>query len=133
MRLYLAGPMSGIPQFNFPAFQQATRVLRGEGFEVVAPHEEDPEDVQKIAWDSPDGDPSFLPTHDGPLATTLRNVHGVHRCHGVALLDGWQKSSGARHEIATADRFHLPVAPWQLWSFAGPDAAEMMFGVSDDS
>ena len=119
MKLYLAGAMTGIPQFNFPAFDQWAARLREAGYSVVSPHEVDPEHVQAIAWSSPDGDPAALPADDGPLPTALRNVAGVGECDGVALIDGWHKSSGTIHEIATANRFRLPVAPVAMWVHIG--------------
>lgn len=123
MILYLAGPMTGIPQFNFPTFERLAAALRAAGFTVISPHEADPDDVQAIAWASPDGDPSCLPAHDGPVATALRNVAGLGECDGVALIDGWHKSTGTQHEIATAHRFKLPVAPVGMWLALGHDAA----------
>lgn len=37
--LYLAGPMTGLPQLNFPAFREAARRLRRDGYAVVSPAE----------------------------------------------------------------------------------------------
>lgn len=36
-RVYLAGPMTGIADYNFPAFNAAAARLRAEGFDVVNP------------------------------------------------------------------------------------------------
>ena len=36
-RIYVAGPMSGLPAFNFPAFHEAAADLRACGFDVVNP------------------------------------------------------------------------------------------------
>ncbi|KKL43628.1 hypothetical protein LCGC14_2366920, partial [marine sediment metagenome] len=32
LKYYLAGPMSGYPQFNIPLFDQVTAVLRADGY-----------------------------------------------------------------------------------------------------
>ena len=38
-RVYIAGPMSGLPEFNYPAFHAAAEKLRGMGFHVENPAE----------------------------------------------------------------------------------------------
>ena len=35
-RIYIAGPMSGLPEFNHPAFHAAAAQLRGAGYIVTA-------------------------------------------------------------------------------------------------
>jgi hypothetical protein len=131
MKLYLAGPMTGYPQFNFPAFDQWARALRYHGFDVTSPAEEDPIEVQAIARASVTGNPAELPKFDGPLPTALRNVSNVFDCDGVALMPGWERSSGSAHEIATAARFGLPVAPVQLWLAATDFQASEALALTD--
>lgn len=113
--LYLAGPMTGIQGFNFIEFDAWAAYLRSRGFGVISPHEEDPPEVAAAARASLTGNISDLPESGDPVGTALRNVESIGRCQGVALLDDWYKSSGTRHEIETAHRLKLPVAPVWLW------------------
>jgi nucleoside 2-deoxyribosyltransferase len=123
MRLYLAGTMTGIPQFNFPLFEYWSGRLRNAGFDVLSPHNSDDPDVQKAAWASEAGDPSDLPPAKGgsdKKLTILKNTEDILGCDGIALIENWQRSSGAVHEIAIATRLGIPVAPVEMWYFCGP-------------
>lgn len=84
MKLYLAGPMSGIPELNFPHFHAVTALLRRQSHEVINPAEVNSDPAAK--WeDCMRADIAVLVT-----------------CEGVALLAGWEKSRGAtlEHHIA---------------------------------
>lgn len=98
---YLAGPMTGIPQFNFPAFEYATKQLREHGFTVVSPHEQDTPEVQKAAWASPDGKLDAAGkvadlTWGQILAKDVELV--ADKIGGIIFLDGWWHSRGAKLE-----------------------------------
>jgi Domain of unknown function (DUF4406) len=95
--------MSDIPGYNFPAFEEATAQLRGMGYEVISPAEEDQKRnpvAYEIARKSPDG--KWNPTDTGGLtwAQILSKdvVIVADKVDGVVLLPGWEKSSGARLE-----------------------------------
>jgi len=117
MRVYIAGPMSGIPQFNFPAFKAAARALRAIGYDVICPAETDPPDVQALAIASTDGrygadgklgseswgdmlarDVKMLA--DGVARTANHDDSVVVRepIEGIVFLSGWENSRGARLE-----------------------------------
>lgn len=97
-KLYLAGPMSGIPQFNFPAFREAAKALRELGHDVISPAELDEQtQVAAEAEASPDGDTSKLSETWGDLLS--RDVKIVaDEVQGVAFLPNWHKSRGAKLE-----------------------------------
>lgn len=102
MKIYIAGPMTGLPQFNFPAFHSVSAHLRTSGYEVISPAETDPPDVQAAAMSSPDG------TYDGGgkvgsetwgdmLARDVKMLADGGITHIVFLPD-WTRSRGARLE-----------------------------------
>src|ERR1035437_975975 len=104
MKLYLAGPMRGIPQFNFPAFHAAEAVLQAQGHEVFSPARADERrHGAEFSLQSPDGDI----TKAAEAGFSLRAALGEdldwiwEHAEGVAFLPGWEKSTGAKAEWAT--------------------------------
>lgn len=91
-RLYLAGPMTGIPERNFPAFHEAAARLRSAGFEVVNPAELNA-DHQAFGW----------------LVCMRRDIKALVDCDGVATLPGWRNSRGASVEVGLASSLDMPV------------------------
>jgi nucleoside 2-deoxyribosyltransferase len=96
-RVYVAGAMTGLPEFNFPAFHRAAKLLRDMGFPVENPAE-NPEPA--------------APTWENYLRTALRQML---TCDAVVLLPGWESSKGANLERDVALRLSMPV--WTLADF----------------
>lgn len=101
MKVYIAGPMTGYRDYNFPAFDVAAKRLRDCGYAVVNPADLDRER-------------GFDPSLDEADAAFLRNalqrdLSAICDCDGVAVLDGWQQSLGACIEVALAVRLGLRV------------------------
>lgn len=105
-RLYTAGPMTGIPKFNFPAFLAAAEHLRSLGYEIFSPAEMDLKDVGVSALSSTDGKLSTEgKTSDGYtfgdfLARDVKII--ADKVDGVVCLTGWENSKGARLEVFVA-------------------------------
>lgn len=117
MRIYLAGKMRGMKEFNFPAFRAAARDLRAEGHEVSSPAERDIErhfgvDISK-GNDTGDEDKAAR-EHGFSLRTALGEDLAwiCQHAEGLALLPGWRGSMGARAERAVALALGLKV--WEL-------------------
>lgn len=105
MRIYLAGPMTGIPQFNIPAFDRAAARLRGFGYHVINPAEEDTPAVRAAGLASIDGklDEHGMigsKTWGDLLARDVKIV--ADDIDAVVLLPGWMHSRGARLEAFVA-------------------------------
>jgi hypothetical protein len=82
MKIYIAGPMTGIPDFNRLSFNEAARLLSEKGHIVL--------------------NPAVLPDgmkHEEYMTICLAMVEV---CDMVALLPGWEKSKGACMEIIRA-------------------------------
>jgi hypothetical protein len=85
-KIYIAGPMTGYPLHNFPAFNAAMRVLTSQGHHVISP-----------------ADLDDLFGHDDNIdATIRRDFEAVMNVNAVYMLKGWEKSTGARAEHALA-------------------------------
>ncbi len=100
-RAYVAGPMSNIPQHNFPAFDTAAELLRDRGVDVVSPAELDDPEIREEAMRSLDG--SMVgrgETWGDFLCRDLKIV--IDSVDMVYVLPGWSKSRGARLETFAA-------------------------------
>lgn len=84
-RVYIAGPMSGWPELNYPAFHAMAAQLRAAGHHVENPAENHPPHCQ--SW------LGYMRLAVAQLAT----------CDAVIMLPGWRQSRGAivEHQLAT--------------------------------
>jgi hypothetical protein len=92
MKVYLSGPMTGLPDFNYPAFNAAAAELRSLGFEVDNPAE-----------------------HFGGDQTLERKVYmrgdieALLKVDAVVTLPGHHKSQGSQLELAIARALELHI------------------------
>ena len=113
--VYLAGPMRGIPHFNFPAFFEAESALRAGGAAVRPLLVMNPArmDIQvPLDW---------VKDFEKGVA---RDLEAVRAADGIALMQGWQDSVGAKAELAVArwlKKFVIFQAPDLTWSFGTED------------
>lgn len=104
MKLYLAGPMRGYPEFNFPAFLAAAEDLRWAGHDVISPAEHDIELAGSYEAATDTNQPLDLRQL---LSWDLAQVAG--KAHAVAVLPGWEDSVGASLEVSVARGVGIPV------------------------
>jgi hypothetical protein len=106
MKIYIAGPMRSIREFNFPAFNAAAAELRAKGHFVFNPAERDNErHGTDISKGNATGDETIAAQQHGfdlrvALAEDLEFI--CRHADAVALLPGWEKSKGANAERAAA-------------------------------
>jgi hypothetical protein len=113
VKVYLAGPMRGIADFNFPAFFKAAEVLRAQGYKVFSPAEKDIEDHGDAVYkNNPTGDVALAASRtsfDIRAAIWADLEYIVWEADAIALLPGWEKSKGVMAELATAKFLDLEV------------------------
>ena len=90
-RVYVAGPMTGLPEYNFPLFNATAARLRSEGWHVENPAEHG--HVDGAGWSD------YLRWDISRIAT----------CGAIYLLPGWSKSKGATLEVHIAGVLGLQV------------------------
>ena len=95
--IYLSGPMSGLPDFNYPAFHATAKRLRALGHTVLNPAE-----VDELHNPTPG---THQPWH-WYMRHALRMIADAEE---VVVLDGWSKSRGALEEVRIAGMLDIPV------------------------
>jgi len=90
-KIYLAGPMTGLPDLNFPAFHAAAESLRAQGRVVFNPAE------------------LGFGANDYREALTACLAWICAEAEALVVLPGWEKSPGAQAEVATAYALGLQV------------------------
>lgn len=100
--VYVAGPMTGLPDYNYPAFNQAAAELTDAGYDVLNPvtSEDDNTTGTTQTW-------QWYMRH--ALAMVIR-------ADGVALLPGWETSRGATLEVHVVQSLDLPVTDVAGWT-----------------
>lgn len=111
MRLYIAGPMAGLPEFNFPTFNAVEDALMKAGYGVVNPAALDVHEDWKLEHS---GDHATgRGVKDRQRAAFLkRDFHFLSTCDGIVMLNGWQSSTGACAELLMARIMDLDVFVW---------------------
>lgn len=112
---YLSGPMRGIPQFNFPAFDAATAAGRAKGYGVMSPADMDRELGHTEADDlTAINTPMNMRSFAGRDCAALLALK-AEKGDGIALLPGWEKSTGALAEVTLARWLGLAVVDAETW------------------
>jgi hypothetical protein len=98
--IYIAGQMTGLPDFNYPAFNDAALRLRECGWEVLNPVDNDTlGGGQSQSWEW------YL----------RRAIRQVTQSDAIALLPGWENSKGATLEHHVGSALGLDIRPLAEW------------------
>lgn len=96
MKIYISGPISGLDRAEYLAnFAKAEIKLKARGFDVLNSTR-----LLPSRW-------LWIYRLLGYRLTLLYDLWHLFHCDGIAMLDGWQNSRGARLENATAEIFNI--------------------------
>lgn len=101
--IYIAGPMSGLPDSNYPAFFRAEEDLRAAGYSRIL------NPARSVCPDDSEWD-----------AYMRAALVMVAQANALALLPGHQNSRGARLERHVAKELGMLVAPLEHWLTPDP-------------
>jgi nucleoside 2-deoxyribosyltransferase len=90
LKVYIAGPMTGVENFNHTSFNEAAALWRGAGWDVVNPVELD------------------STTHKTYDYYLRQDIKALMDCDAIATLDGWEDSRGAKVEVTVATALGFP-------------------------
>lgn len=97
VKVYLSGPMSGLREENYPAFDAVADRLKAAGFRVVNPAHLGRQMRAKMRE---------TPTWDHYMRMS---IVGMMVADVVLFLDGWENSKGAKIERELAMRLDMPL------------------------
>ncbi len=142
--LYIAGPMAGIEDLNYPLFYRVEEALNAIDIETINPAELDRLDT--VHWMS-----SIQPSKTVPTTTVTpllragflkRDFHYLTTMEGIVLLEGWEDSTGANAELMVAQLSGMNTWLWVDGLYPEPNLTadldlifahinEVVWGVAD--
>jgi hypothetical protein len=122
--VYIAGPMRGYPQYNFPAFDAARNYLVQNGWNVISPA-----DIDRASGLNEQTPPESI---TDPKSFIYRDFHAMlfltPNCgDAIIMLPGWERSTGAMAELFLARWLGLNVR-----DFATGGSLMSVFGFNKD-
>ena len=99
-RIYIAGPMSGLPNNGYDAFNRKAAQLRAAGWEVVNPAEMDLDEGLS---------PTREFTRQDYMQAARRDLRAIQTVNALYMLDGYEASPGANWEWAYAKELGLTI------------------------
>jgi hypothetical protein len=101
-KIYISGPMSGYPEFNFPAFFAMEEFLVRQGWTVFNPaNKEQEKELDAEAFETGDNIKAIAAGFDFRECFTW-DTQKVIEADAICMLKGWEASPGARAEHAVA-------------------------------
>jgi hypothetical protein len=101
LNLYIAGPMRGYLDLNRGEFFKAEDTLRAKGiYKIINPCTSD---------DELGLTPKQLESTDGLRIVMSRDLSDISTCDVIYMLNGWEKSEGAKIEHSLATMLNMTI------------------------
>lgn len=101
--IYVAGPMRGLPDYNFPQFDAAAQALKDEGWSVINPADTDRNEGGTDTCPHEFDPNTSYEDREFMRVAMARDISAIcNRCTAIYMLKGWERSSGAKAEHAVA-------------------------------
>ena len=120
LTIYLAGPMTNLPEFNFPEFKKVAEKLRQKGYIVFNPAEKDGEVVENSKGYASGNTAAASKDGFDFREAYLWDLTAVIQSGGIYMLKGWEQSAGARGEHAVAVAMQKNFPDYSIM-YQGPD------------
>lgn len=91
-KVFISGPMRGLPNYNFPKFDAIEKLLKENGYDVV-----NPAHISRSYKES-----TILNNKDKFNEMVERQLTELRKCNLMLVLDGWENSAGVKVEIEEA-------------------------------
>ena len=106
MKIYIAGKMRGLANFGFDKFDMAKARAEALGHEAVSPADLD----RAMGFEGMGKSGSDVEWDAGAKQEIIkRDIEALLNCDAIALLPGWETSSGSQVELALALFLELPI------------------------
>lgn len=90
MKVYVSGPMTGIKDFNYPAFASAAKEMESRGYTAV--------------------NPATLNAPDTSWNDCMKaDIRALVDCDAIVMIKGWERSNGAQIELNLAHRLGMEI------------------------
>jgi hypothetical protein len=99
-RVYIAGPMTRIADYNFPAFYERAAQLEALGYRVYNPAETDISD--SYPYDEVHDTVNWTVNSEAYELYLKRSLWHLTQCNAINLLPNWETSKGALLEWQVA-------------------------------
>lgn len=121
--------MTDEPLWGYQAFEDGLAYLKRLGHEVTSPHNLDIANgfTEVVAWWDIDQDHYNVWVRDfqsvqlterfSREAAMRLDIAAILKVDAISMLPGWEKSEGARNEVAVAKMLGLPIYRHKPWSF----------------